>query len=110
MWLMQVVNDTNVAVHDPEEGVMFMASLFSGKGHTVCISLVGDDYSPTQIEFYEEIYNTHFWAEDPTSMFMSITAAFLQQRDKYNPVELVYAYGGTVRSQTITIATPEILH
>jgi hypothetical protein len=56
------------------------------------------------LEITDELYSSFVWALDPAKLLSDIVEAFKTCYDKESPVELVYAYGGTLNGRDIIIA------
>lgn len=112
MWFVQRVDDTNWVVRTrSKSSESFLVTLFSsGDNHQVCMSVVGEDHSDPHVSLVEEVFATTFWDLKPYRFMAEFLSHLLTMDDLENPVELVYTYGGTVKSRSILVPTVGGLH
>lgn len=58
----------------------------------VVIAKLGEYHTRYLFDF--EVYSTKFFSTDKLPLIMDILSMFVQCRDKDNPIELVYEFGG----------------
>ncbi len=79
----------------------YLVTLFSsGESHQVCIGEVNELLDEC---FSLEVYSMTFVGVSPQLLVDSLLLAYSDLEDPSNPVELVYQYGGTVRSSFVPI-------
>jgi hypothetical protein len=62
------------------------------------------------LEISREVYSTFFWAADPFGCADGIVQTFVQCHNYWYPIELVYAYGGTLNGATPLFALAAEVH
>lgn len=112
MWYVQRADDNNwiVRTHSRSSSC-FLVTLFSSKdNHHVSVAVVGDEHEDPYISLEEEVFQCSFWSIKPHLFMAQFLRDFVGLEDLELPVELVYRYGGLVRSRIIQVPTLGGLH
>jgi hypothetical protein len=96
---------------DPKESRVLIAQVFPEQGNTTSFLLFhAREGNGTFLEILEVVYETSFWAANPKELCLSIITEYTLCSDRNSPLELVYAYGGTINGRVPLVSYPPNTH
>jgi len=109
MWSAQRIDARNFLLS--HHAKLYLMSIFESlDGYQLCIASVSSLKKKHFFPAGYEVFATYFWAADPESLIPELLQEISQLPDLDYPVELVYKFGGTVRSTQVRIPKISEVH